>query len=576
MNQSAQGLASLGRNGDSMLVHMNPEELQGLQGLAMAQGGSLTINPDTGLPEAFKIKNLFKAALPIAAGFMFPQFGTQFMGGMFGKGVAAGALAGAGISALSGENPLLGALTGGLGGYGGAGLAGSAANVGKGTIANVADDIVAVPSMPAQGAGASGAMGFSETGQTALSGLAPGQGGLSLQTAAPNAIKDVVSTTTPLEIAGENFGTLMKNPLDVIKDYGYGSSAMLAGGPLLAGMEPSDLGYGPGNLYEDPDKGKYRGPQGQLNLSDRFDTGLRLAAEGGYIDGYATGGTIQSGGIRDLYGTPDNQPTISPGLSGFGLGRLNNLAGEQAMTQAQTLGYDEGGAVGSGDASGDVSGDAVTAETTSAPADYASMSYDALVASGIHPMNAAALKGMPMPGMSSPAPSTYTGSGSSTSGISSLAPSMSYMPTTSYGTGTPEYIGGMPSASYIESMGYRGGMPSPDYIESMGYSGGMPSPSLSAGFGGLRKRIDYAKGGYLDGQGDGMSDSIPATIEGKQPARLADGEFVIPADVVSHIGNGSSKAGSKRLYAMLDKVRHARTGNKKQGKEINPAKYMPA
>jgi hypothetical protein len=88
--------------------------------------------------------------------------------------------------------------------------------------------------------------------------------------------------------------------------------------------------------------------------------------------------------------------------------------------------------------------------------------------------------------------------------------------------------------------------------------------------------LGYADGGYLNGKGDGMSDSIPATIEGKQPARLADGEFVVPADVVSHLGNGSSKAGSKRLYAMLDKVRHARTGNKKQGKEINPAKYMPA
>jgi hypothetical protein len=95
------------------------------------------------------------------------------------------------------------------------------------------------------------------------------------------------------------------------------------------------------------------------------------------------------------------------------------------------------------------------------------------------------------------------------------------------------------------------------------------------GLGRLNKP-QMAKGGYLDGQGDGMSDSIPATIEGKQPARLADGEFVVPADVVSHIGNGSSKAGSKRLYAMLDKVRHARTGNKKQGKQINPAKYMPA
>jgi hypothetical protein len=91
--------------------------------------------------------------------------------------------------------------------------------------------------------------------------------------------------------------------------------------------------------------------------------------------------------------------------------------------------------------------------------------------------------------------------------------------------------------------------------------------------------IAFAQGGpqnYLDGQGDGMSDSIPATIEGKQPARLADGEFVIPADVVSHLGNGSSKAGSKRLYEMMHKVRKARTGNPKQGKEINPRKYMPA
>jgi hypothetical protein len=91
-----------------------------------------------------------------------------------------------------------------------------------------------------------------------------------------------------------------------------------------------------------------------------------------------------------------------------------------------------------------------------------------------------------------------------------------------------------------------------------------------------KQEAQYAHGGYLNGAGDGMSDSIPATIEGKQPARLADGEFVVPADVVSHLGNGSSKAGSKKLYAMLDKVRHARTGNKKQGKEINPNKYMPA
>jgi hypothetical protein len=89
----------------------------------------------------------------------------------------------------------------------------------------------------------------------------------------------------------------------------------------------------------------------------------------------------------------------------------------------------------------------------------------------------------------------------------------------------------------------------------------------------------YASGGmprFLSGGGDGMSDSIKANIGGVQEARLADGEFVIPADVVSHIGNGSSKAGAKQLYSMMDRVRSARTGNKKQGKQINPRKYMAA
>lgn len=90
---------------------------------------------------------------------------------------------------------------------------------------------------------------------------------------------------------------------------------------------------------------------------------------------------------------------------------------------------------------------------------------------------------------------------------------------------------------------------------------------------------DYAAGGnprLLRGPGDGMSDNIPATIANKQPARLADGEFVIPADVVSHLGNGSTEAGARKLHEMMNKVRKARTGNPKQGKQIKPNKFMPA
>jgi len=68
----------------------------------------------------------------------------------------------------------------------------------------------------------------------------------------------------------------------------------------------------------------------------------------------------------------------------------------------------------------------------------------------------------------------------------------------------------------------------------------------------------YAKGGVLSGPGDGVSDSIPAVIGDKQPARLADGEFVIPARIVSELGNGSTKAGAQRLYEMMDRVKKRR------------------
>ena len=82
-------------------------------------------------------------------------------------------------------------------------------------------------------------------------------------------------------------------------------------------------------------------------------------------------------------------------------------------------------------------------------------------------------------------------------------------------------------------------------------------------------------GAYLNGASDGMADRIPATIEGSQEARLSDGEFVIPADVVGGLGNGNSSAGAKTLYNMMDRVRMARTGTKKQGTQINPNKMMP-
>jgi len=80
---------------------------------------------------------------------------------------------------------------------------------------------------------------------------------------------------------------------------------------------------------------------------------------------------------------------------------------------------------------------------------------------------------------------------------------------------------------------------------------------------------------YLGGITDGMADKVPANIDGRRPAALSDGEFVIPADVVSHLGNGNSSAGAKILYKMMDRIRKARTGTTKQGRQINPDKFMP-
>jgi hypothetical protein len=97
--------------------------------------------------------------------------------------------------------------------------------------------------------------------------------------------------------------------------------------------------------------------------------------------------------------------------------------------------------------------------------------------------------------------------------------------------------------------------------------------------GGLAGLNAFKAGGqprFLKGGGDGMSDDIPATIGGRQKAALSDGEFVIPADVVSHLGNGSSRAGAKKLYSMMDNIRKARTGKERQAPEVKADRYMPA
>ena len=702
--QTSQGLASLGRNGDSVLVHMNPTEVAGLQSLAMSQGGSLTINPDTGLPEAFSLGGFFSSLLPMFAGAMFPGAGFAM------EPLLAGALTGGALAGAKGQNPFMGALTGGLGGMSGSNLSfGLGAGSGAGAVESAGPGALST-----EGAANMGNIGMANTFNTGA-GTTLGQAGTYSQALNPTqytgaqsmmanpVVRNAIQATQQAGSILPNTGSFMDKQLTALSNAGAGAGNLITGEPgafdafknayavngaqpltnfqaatkigmpiggaLLGGLEPSDLYGEPINMDEAKKKQAYD-PNRSLNLSN--DTGLRL---------YANGGAIAAGGIRDLYGSTDNPEISPPPTNGYGLGRLNNLASQQAQTQAQTYGYAMGGPVSFADG-----GDSNKEDAMGLPSLSPDMSMDPNVGPNNPAMIQSIMSAMqPMQGMQGSTPvqgqmpdqnndsliakvtanlkadpnyqptnpieasivKQIKGSDPmqqgqpSLQGLGSLAPSQpmapSYNPSVAMG---PTYFAGMNAPRGFAEGGDTGmnldALPSLNLNTGAGNSSnldpnseayfqerfgqfvaklnrdpyyprtnawgypigdaptggpinpafGYPAPASSnAGrvskgtalnLNSGKQEAQYAHGGYLDGQGDGMSDSIPATIEGKQPARLADGEFVVPADVVSHIGNGSSKAGSQRLYSMLDKVRKARTGHTKQGKQINPNKYMPA
>jgi hypothetical protein len=116
-----------------------------------------------------------------------------------------------------------------------------------------------------------------------------------------------------------------------------------------------------------------------------------------------------------------------------------------------------------------------------------------------------------------------------------------------------------------------------NYFSPTTYTQKAAGGGMMYGGGGISDLGGYSDGGrLLKGPGDGVSDSIPATIGGKQPARLAEGEFVVPARIVSELGNGSTEAGAKKLYAMMDRVQKARRKTKNVAADTKAHKYLPA
>ena len=304
---------------------------------------------------------------------------------------------------------------------------------------------------------------------------------------------------------------------------------------VMSGLEESDFYDGIDTTqFED---NRFRGPEDQLNLSGV--TSLNLNAPysniGGGRGGLGLRGLLASGGEVKKY---EEGGDVGGGVTGAGLAPGTPVAG----------------AVG-------------VSETMSGPG--GTESFSEMVASGIHPANAAAMLGMDT------APYLDTGPGMEFTGTPSTP--------TSSGIGTLP----PPPAPFSPDPGFDYETYSGGYMDTglgAGIPVGMDSGYVYRGPTPIRRRDSstlLASGGYLgggdvDGQGDGMSDDIPASIDNEQPAALSEGEFVIPADVVSHIGNGSSEAGAKEFYGMMDRVRMARTGRKKQSPEIDPERFMPA
>ena len=565
LHSTAQGLATLGRHGDSVLVHMQPQEVAGLQALAKSQRTSLTFNPNTGMPEAFNLGNFFSSLLPTLAGVaLAPATGGASLGltGMAATaapiigGMATGAL----VAGAKGEDVLSGALMGGLGGYGGGNLGNSLSSLGGGV--NPATSNIQLSTL-ANGGGSAGiptsALNSGITNTNSLMGLggtastaAPTQG-VQLATNTMNLnplLSDQFATSLTPELstavaAGQPVSTIgsgakggfdsmlsgaskfASDPIGQFDAYKEaGGSAMQLGSslglPILAGMQPEPYDYNAEERRRKAEEDKYRDPiTGGLNLSP--SSGLNLGVPNLNMQNYNVGGPVNlnpsvGGGISDLYNRPEGATTQLLSNDGYGMGRLDKLTQQGSLAKAGDMFYAAGGPVSFADG-GDTG-----------------MNLDELPSLNVN-------TGMQSGGDMGNMPGGLLGALMKSNPAFASQIGMS-------GNAAPPKFAGLLGAMFKNN---------PELLKQFGIQGSQ-----------------YAQGGYLNGAGDGMSDSIPATIEGKQPARLADGEFVVPADVVSHLGNGSSKAGSKKLYAMLDKVRHARTGNKKQGKQINSNKYLPA
>jgi hypothetical protein len=541
-----------------MLVHMSPKEVKGLQDLALAHGGKLTINPETGLPEAGFLEDILPVVAAagltyLTAGAAAPTLTAALGGSTMAGGIAAGALSGAlisgGMAAIQGKDAGQAALMGGLGGGISGGLgAYDAANVfnAPNLLADASQQVVQVnpadaanimkegfkvaPTPPAfptvnqAGYGMSipnpavpGGFISSETGQALASapsgsGLTAGEmmaGSVRPGPVPPVSAADAAQAVKTIGSSGSVTGSA---PTTFYQDQGTIGRMAIQGLPAIGLLGDTQAQVGPEDEYVSPLR--------RLSPNFRAQEPIRpnpyyraqyptYAAEGGIMQSYQAGGPVERMSMANTAMNPQG-----------GLYPQGMIDKTQYATPIQRP---------------------VSAElVTDAPAYERS-----------NPML------MNTGGVARPLPKgdagLYRDADPTTRNQDSFTAAMTR-------------LNAMQKRANIKGLPALKAVAKPlGNIEEAAKGGVMSS------LGG------YSDGGrMLKGPGDGMSDSIPASIGNKQPARLADGEFVVPADVVSHLGNGSTDAGARKLYSMMDKIRKARTGKKRQAPAVKADRYMPA
>jgi hypothetical protein len=455
LHQLAHHVQSAGRGEDKVLVHMTPKEVSGLQALAMAHGGSLTINPETGLPEA----GFLSSILPMVAGLALAPLTAGTSLAFLGSPMAAAALVGGGTALATGD--LKKGLMAGLGAYGGAGLGAGLAQVGT--------------------AGAAKAAGTSAVEMA--------------KTAGPTGAGPIFSQAT-------------------------------SGGVTL------------------PSQATAANTAVMPSTFDKMAAGVKTLGE--------------SGGVSNLYsalptGTlPAAGGAIAMGMADQGRGAPKDISMIRPYTYERTQNpeaYDMGEPIYS------------ATPGSSAERTYFTDKYTALTpyeAPGPEYRKAAegGLMGMAVGGP------VEMMSAMNAIGGNTMYPQSQLQ--------TPMYSN--PAVQRPEAVNVI----SPSAEPAVG----MYSGEAKFARGGLSDLGDYSDGGrLLKGPGDGVSDSIPAVIGKRQPARLADGEFVVPARIVSELGNGSTEAGARKLYAMMDRVQKARrksVGKDKVAVNSRADKHLPA